>query len=162
MLPGERMAKDPVQSVLDLYPRIYFACHTRHVRDPASGRTLSAHRASILDHLDEVEPLTLNALAEHLGVTAGTMCVHVDRLVRHGYVLRRRDPRDGRRAQLRLSAAGRRVREAKSVLDPDRVRRMLDGLDTGARQDALRGLALLADAADASVRSSRARGRKRR
>jgi len=149
------MAKDPVQRVLDLYPRIYFACHTRHVRDPDSGRALSAHRASILDHLDEVEPLTLGALAEHMGVTAGTMCVQVEGLVRRGYVLRKRDPRDGRRAQLRLSASGRRVREAKSVLDPERVRRMLDGLDDAARLDALRGLALLADAADASVRSSR-------
>lgn len=156
------MARDPVQSVLDLYPRIYFACHTRHVRDPGSGRTLSAHRASILDHLDEVEPLTLGALAEHMGVTAGTMCVHVDRLVRQGYVIRRRDPRDGRRAQLRLSASGRRVREAKSVLDPDRVRRMLERLDGPTRDEALRGLGLLAEAADASVRSAGARRRRRR
>src|SRR5262245_54877071 len=156
------MPKDPVQRVLDLYPRIYFACHTRHVRDPESGRALSAHRASILDHLDEVEPLTLNALAEHLGVTAGTMCVHVDHLVRRGYVLRERDSRDGRRAQLRLSAAGQRVREAKSVLDPERVRQMLDQLEGMERQQALRGLALLAGAADASMRASAPRGRRRR
>jgi DNA-binding MarR family transcriptional regulator len=149
------MAKDAVQQVLDAYPRIYYACHTRHVRDPRTGRALSSHQASILDHLDEVDPLTLGSLAEHMGVTAGTMCVHVDRLVRRGYVLRRRDPRDGRRAELRLSATGRRVREAKSVLDPSLVGRMLDGLDARQRAEALRGLALLAQAADASVRKAR-------
>lgn len=150
------MEKDPVQRVLDLYPRIYFACHTRHVRDPATGRALSTHQASILDHLDEVEPLTLNALADHLGVTAGTMSVHVDRLARRGYVLRKRDPYDGRRAQLRLSASGRRVREAHSVLDPSLVKRMLDELTDVERGRALRGLALLAGAADAAARAGAA------
>lgn len=147
-----REEKDAVRRVLDSYPRIYFACHTRHVRDPKDGRELSTHHVSILDHLDEVEPSTLNALADHLGVTAGTMCVHVDRLVRRGYVLRKRDPQDGRRAQLRLSASGRRVREAHSVLDPVLVRRMLDRLTDVDREQALRGLALLAHAADASAR----------
>src|SRR6187402_496712 len=122
------MADDGVARVLNHYPRIYFACHTRHVHDPATGRALSAHQASILDHLDEVEAMTLTDLSDHMGVTPGTMCVHVERLVKRGYVARLRDPRDGRRAQLRLTAAGRRVREAKSVLDPERVRRMLDGL----------------------------------
>lgn len=156
------MGHDGVARVLNLYPRIYFACHTRHVRDPATGRALSAHQASILDHLDEVEAMTLTDLAEHMGVTAGTMCVHVERLVKRGYVARLRDPQDGRRAQLRLTAAGLRVRAAKSVLDPERVRRMLDGLGAGDRRDALRGLALLADAADASVAAhTRARARKR-
>jgi len=104
----------------------------------------------------------LTDLADHMGVTPGTMCVHVERLVERGYVGRLRDPRDGRRAQLRLTAAGRRVREARSVLDPERVRRMLDGLGAGERRDALRGLALLAAAADASVaKHTRARSRRR-
>jgi DNA-binding MarR family transcriptional regulator len=156
------MADDGVARVLNLYPRIYFACHTRHVHDPATGRAVSAHQASILDHLDEVEAMTLTDLADHMGVTPGTMCVHVERLVRRGYVARLRDPQDGRRAQLRLTAAGRRVREARSVLDPERVRRMLGGLDASARREALRGLQMLADAADASVAAdTRARTRRR-
>ena len=58
------------REVLCLYPRIYFACHTRHVRDPQSGRLLSRHQASVLDHLDEIDPITLNGLARHMGVTA--------------------------------------------------------------------------------------------
>jgi hypothetical protein len=33
-------------AVMTLYPRIYFACHTRHVRDPQTQRMLSRHQAS--------------------------------------------------------------------------------------------------------------------
>src|ERR1044071_873974 len=80
-----------VRSVLEDYPKIFFACHRRHVRDDKARRTLSRHQASILDHLDEVEPLSLNALAAHMGVTASTMSLNVDRLVRDGYVLRQRN-----------------------------------------------------------------------
>ncbi len=67
------------REVMSLYPKIFFACHTRHVRDPQSGRLLSRHQASVLDHLDEVDPITLNGLARHMGVTAGTMSLTIDR-----------------------------------------------------------------------------------
>lgn len=144
------MPPDPVARLLNLYPRIFFACHVRHVVDPATRRRLSAHQASLLDHLDAVDGITLGDLAAHLGVTPGTMSVHVDRLVRKGYVHRGRDPRDGRRAQLRITPAGLRVREASSVLDPDRVARLLACLSAEEREQGLRGLALLAEAADRS------------
>ena len=49
--------QDPVGQVLELYPKIFFACHTRHVRDPSTRRVLSAHQASILDHLDAREQI---------------------------------------------------------------------------------------------------------
>ncbi|HKQ57621.1 MAG TPA: MarR family winged helix-turn-helix transcriptional regulator [Candidatus Eisenbacteria bacterium] len=135
------------RELLEHYPRIFFACHTRHVRDPATRRVLSAHQASILDHLDEVEPTSVMDLARHMGVTASTMSIAIERLSRHGYVIRGRDPRDGRRVNLTLSAAGVRIRDAQSVLDPHRVRAMLQRLAPADRRDALRGLALLARAA---------------
>jgi DNA-binding MarR family transcriptional regulator len=143
--------RDDVRRVMDLYPRIFFACHTRHVRDPETGRLLSAHQASILDHLDEREALRLVDLARHMGVTPATMCLHVDRLAAKGYVRRTRDPRDGRQVELRLTAAGLRVREAKTVLDPERVRALLRRLSTGQRSRAIDGLALLARAARQAV-----------
>ena len=40
------MAKNAVRQLMELYPRIYFACHTRHVRDPRTRRLLSACRHS--------------------------------------------------------------------------------------------------------------------
>ncbi len=132
------------RQVMSLYPRIYFACHTRHVRDPQSQRVLSRHQASVLDHLDEIDPTTLNALARHMGVTAGTMSLSIDRLEAKGYVVRQRDAADRRRVQLRLTTAGVRVRDASSVLDPDRVEALVSRLTPEERDVAIRGLSLLA------------------
>lgn len=140
------MKGDLVQQVMALYPKIFFACHTRHVRDPKSRTILSSHQASILDHLDEREPLPLMDLAKHMGVTASTMSISIERLVRQGYVLRSRDRDDGRRVSLTLSAAGLRVRNSKSVLDPARVREMLTRVAPDHREEVISGLALLAQA----------------
>jgi MarR family transcriptional regulator, organic hydroperoxide resistance regulator len=135
------------QRVMSLYPRIYFACHTRHVRDPQSHRLLSRHQASVLDHLDEVDPITLNGLARHMGVTSGTMSLTIDRLERKGYVVRLRDAADRRRVHVRLTSAGVRVREASSVLDPPLVEAMVARLEGEDRDAAIHGLNLLAAAA---------------
>jgi MarR family transcriptional regulator, organic hydroperoxide resistance regulator len=139
------------RDVLGLYPRIYFACHTRHVRDPQSGRLLSRHQASVLDHLDEVDPITLNGLARHMGVTPGTMSLTIDRLERKGYVVRLRDVADRRRVHVRLTTAGVRVRDASSVLDPALVEAMVGRLSDEDREAAIRGLRLLAGAAQAQM-----------
>jgi DNA-binding MarR family transcriptional regulator len=138
---------DTAQALLNLYPRIYFACHTRHVRDPLSQRLLSRHQASVLDHLDELEPTTLMDLSRHMGVTAGTMSVTVDRLERKGYVVRLRDAADKRKVHLRLTSAGVRVRDASSVLDVARVEALVRRLSDAERQRAIDGLRLLAHAA---------------
>jgi len=138
---------DAVRRVMSNYPRIYFACHTRHVADASQKRVLSSHQASVLDHLDEIEPTGLITLAKHMGVTASTMSLMIDRLARGGYVLRERDAKDGRRVNLRLTKAGVRIKAKKSVLDPERVRCMLDQLNSKERREAIDGLALLARAA---------------
>lgn len=135
-----------INAVMTLYPRIYFACHTRHVRDPQSLRLLSRHQASILDHLDEIAPTTVMDLAGHMGVTAATMSVAIDRLERKGYVVRLKDAKDRRRVHVRLTTAGVRVRESSSVLDPSRVERLVSRLSEDERKRAIEGLALLARA----------------
>jgi DNA-binding MarR family transcriptional regulator len=138
---------DAARDVMRLYPQIYFACHSRHVRDPQTNRLLSRHQASILDHLDEIDPITLNDLARHMGVTPGTMSLSIDRLERKGYVVRLRDTADKRRVHLRLTTAGVRVRQESSVLDPARVESLVARLSDADRAAAIRGLALLARAA---------------
>lgn len=149
-----------VAQVLSDYPRIYFACHTRHVRDAITETVLSANQASILDHLDEHDPTTLTDLASHMGVTPSTMSIAVDRLVRQGYVTRIRDTEDKRRVRLRLTPAGTRIKSEKSVLDPSRVGAVLARLGTAERAEALRGLALLAQASQEHVRATAPRQRK--
>lgn len=149
-----RDVQTAARDLMALYPRIYFACHTRHVRDPQTQRLLSRHQASILDHLDEIEPTTLNDLARHMGVTAGTMSLSIDRLERKGYVMRMRDAVDRRRVHLRLTTAGVRVRQASSVLDPARVEALVARLGDEERDTAISGLALLARAAEQQIEPS--------
>ena len=130
------------------YPRVYFACHRRHVRDETTGRVLSAHQASVLDHLDAVEPTGVSGLAGHMGVTASTMSLTLDRLEVGGFVERRADDADQRRVCVRLTAAGERIKRASSVLDPALVSRLLGVLSEGERARAVEGLALLAAAGE--------------
>lgn len=153
--------RSDVHALLAAYPRIYFACHRRHVRDPQTRRLLSAHQASILDHLDTVDPTTLGDLAGHMGVTPATMSIAIDRLASAGYVTRARSATDRRRAELRLTEAGQRIKSASSVLEPGRVKALLDQIPAKERAAALAGLTRLAHAADAAIRARAQTGRNR-
>jgi DNA-binding MarR family transcriptional regulator len=147
------VAQSEVETVLRCYPQIYFACHRRHVRDEATQSLLSAHQAGILDHLDDVEGTSLLVLARHMGVTASTMSLTVDRLERGGYVRRERSKEDGRRVDLRLTPAGLRVKRQQKVLEPELVAAVLARLSERKRKQALRGLELLAEASSGLIAS---------
>ena len=140
------MAQSEVDTVLRCYPLIYFACHKRHVRDEETQSVLSGHQASVLDHLDDVEATALFDLARHMGVTASTMSLTIDRLQRGGYVLRERSTVDRRRVDLLLTPSGVRIKKQQKVLEPKLVAAVLARLDERKRRQALRGLELLAEA----------------
>ena len=144
-----------IDTVLNAIPRILFACRLRRVRDPRSGQAVSAHRAGILSHLDDEDPTMVGELAEHLGVTASTMSLTLKRLEEVGYIRRDRDPSDRRVTNVRLTEAGARVRDAQTLLDPERVARVLTTLGPAQRAEAIHGLRLLADSADTFVRAGR-------
>jgi len=141
--------------VLRALPRIGYACRTRRVADPGDEARVSAHQALVLSHLDAADPTMVGELAEHLGVTPSTMSLTLKRLEEAGYVRRDRDPADRRVVNVRLTDAGVRVRDARTELDPELIDRMLSLLPEPRRREALRGLALLAEAADALVRRAR-------
>ena len=149
--------QDLVRQLMTFYPQIYFACHTRHVRDPRSNTVLSTHQASVLDHLDEIEPTNLRTLAGHMGVTASTMSITINRLVRQKYVVRKRAMQDARQVNLLLTPAGVRIKSEKSVLDPALVGALLEQLGADERKQALHGLGLLARAAHKAMQNRRTR-----
>lgn len=142
------MSATHARVILDLYPRIFLACHTSHRRDPATRKVLSDSQASLLDHLDEVESIRLTDLARHLGITPSSASLAVSRLAARGYIARSRSPGDGREVRLRLSPSGRRVRDAQEVLNPALVRRLVAKLGPREQVRAIEGLAILAREAD--------------
>lgn len=144
---------DEVDLLMAFYPRIYLACHTRHINDPVKGVKLTANQGSVLDHLDEHEPLALQELALHLGVTPSTMSITVERLVKAGYIQREKDKKDSRKVKLFLTAQGAKIKRSKSVLDAKLVASVLSRLSNEERASALKGLGLLAYAAEMEMKS---------
>jgi MarR family transcriptional regulator, organic hydroperoxide resistance regulator len=109
---------------------------------------LSQHERQLLHHVPQRGGIALNALAAHLALPKSTASVVVKDLERRGYVRRARDARDERRLAIVLSAQGRRVVEADTVLEPDALGRALAGLPAGARGALLDAMEALADAGE--------------
>jgi DNA-binding MarR family transcriptional regulator len=149
-----------MRRLLDAYPAIYLACHRRHVRDDESGRVVTQRQASVLDHLDARRPTTVSKLAEHLGIGRSAMSIAVTRLVRGGYIQRRSVAGDARSVGLTLTAAGARIKDQNSVLDPDLVREMCGLMPPAELERGMQGLELLAKYARIMLRR-RMRGRSR-
>ena len=69
-------------------------------------------------------PVTIGDLAARLGIRHHSTVGLVDRLVSRGYLLRRADPRDRRRAFLSLTAAGERQLAGLSAAHRQELRRV--------------------------------------
>jgi len=68
--------------------------------------------------------VTIGDLAERLGIRHHSTVGLVDRLVSGGYLLRRSDPRDGRRTLLSLTAAGEQALAGLSAAHQRELRRV--------------------------------------
>jgi DNA-binding MarR family transcriptional regulator len=138
---------DDIREVQRLYPQIFVACHTDHVRAASTEWRISSQDASILVHLDRESGLSPRDLARHLGVVPSTLSAAIARLSKLGYLSSQPVAKDRRRRELRLTARGAEAIAATSVLDAERVRALLKKLTGVERKAAVRGLALLARAA---------------
>jgi DNA-binding MarR family transcriptional regulator len=130
--------------LLDAYPAIFLACHRQHVRQDERGKAITEHQASVLDHLHTDRPTTLSKLAEHMGVGRSSMSIVVSRLVRDGYITRRREKNDARSVGLLLTPAGERVKEQNSILDPELMKELFRLLPPRELETALQGVECLA------------------
>ena len=141
------MLDDDAFELQRLYPQIFVACHTNHVRAVSTEWQISSQDASILVHLDRQTGLSPRRLARHLGVSPSTLSAAIKRLTRLGYVTNTPHEKDRRKRELRLTAGGAEAISCVSVLDAKRVRLMMGKLKPKEREEALRGLALFAQAA---------------
>jgi DNA-binding MarR family transcriptional regulator len=141
------MSDDDVYELQRLYPQIYIACHTDHVRAVSTKWRISSQDAAILVHLDREYGLSPRELAKHLSISSSTLSAYLARLSALGYLTNEASKNDGRRREIRLTERGAQAMSGTSVLDAARVRKLLKGLKPADRKDALRGLKLLADAA---------------
>ena len=138
------MLETNVRRLQNAYPAIFLACHQRHLREDGRGNTLTERQASVLDHLDMKTPTTLSKLAEHMGVSRSTMSITVSRLVRGGYIARKKNVEDTRSVELTLTREGVNVREENALLNPERVREIFRKMKPDEVETALRGIESLA------------------
>ena len=139
--------EDQVRLLQQLYPRIYIACHTDHVRAATSSVQLSARDSAILAHFEDSKSLRPSKLARHLGVARSTLSQALKKLVALGYISSQKNETDHRHLNLQLTKQGREAMQAASVLDKDKVAQLLRQLTPAQRKTGLEGLAVLARAA---------------
>ncbi|MFD7015632.1 MarR family winged helix-turn-helix transcriptional regulator [Streptomyces sp. NPDC059161] len=103
-LDSEGVASDLLASISVL---------VRRVRQIPTGSGLSMPERSALSRLDRTGPTTSSALAREAQITAQAMGATLSALQESGLVERRRDPDDGRRVVLSVTAAGRQALQDK-------------------------------------------------
>jgi DNA-binding MarR family transcriptional regulator len=134
--------------VQSAYPSIYLACHSRHQNARTTSDKLSQRDATLLAHLDEHEPVLQSDLARHMGVAKSTLSEALSGLEEQGYTVREPDGQDGRGALIRRTPQGTRAMSTGSVLEPERLRQVLQLLTDQERRRAVEGLELLASATE--------------
>lgn len=134
-------------SLQNAYPQIYLACHVEHIRRRSHVSALSSGDASILAHLSFDGAVTAGRLARHLGIAASSLSARLKHLEKLGYVRRTAASGDRRVARIELTEKGMDASSAASVLDTQRVIKLLEQLKEADRKTAVNGLALLATAA---------------
>jgi DNA-binding MarR family transcriptional regulator len=148
-----RAARDIAREIRQIqrdFPEIYFACQVSHGRRRLAAGALTPQDAVYLGHLDRRRPVSPRRLASHLGIAPSTLSAFIKRMQSFGYLERVPSTRSAREAELRLTAGGELAIGTASILDAERLHMVLGRLDAPSRRTAVRGLALLAQAARAA------------
>ena len=144
-----------VTAIQFAYPQIYYACHTRHDRRRSNAAHLSPRDAQLLVHLDLQAALPVSRLAFHMGLSASTVSEALTRLAALGFVHKAAAASDRRQVGVRLTPKGVAAVRDGSVLETDRLRRVLTRMSKSDRVAAVSGLARLARACGPVIRKKR-------
>ena len=137
------------------YPQIYYACHTRHERRRSSAAHLSPRDAQLLVHLGVDAALPVSKLAFHMDLAASTVSEALTRLEALGFVHKAAVASDRRQVGVRLTAKGVAAVRDGSVLETDRLRRVLTRMAPRDRLAVVSALARLARACGPAIREKR-------
>jgi len=133
----EMEIEESILRVQTAYPRIYLACHSRHQNTRTNQ--ISQRDGSLLAHLNETNPTAQSDLAQHMGVAKSTLSEALGSLEERGLIAR-----NG--SGILRTNQGTAAMSNGSVLEPERLRRLLELLSEDERRRAIDGLELLAGA----------------
>ncbi len=119
-----------------LFPEVYLHFHRR---DAKRGELSGASRGVLL-HLAQSGPLTVGECARHMKRAQSVTSETIEQLVRHGWLAKVRDERDGRRTLVWLTEQGRdRLVDDQSVLSMRLLERALDRMTAEHRRMLIEG-----------------------
>ncbi len=123
--PSRSLSASPAGEFLRNFWRLDHALE-RVSRDMEARLGVTAPQRAMIRCIGRFPGVTATQLAAHFHLDAGTISAALARLEKKGLVRRRRDPRDGRRVTLALTAAGRAVDGATHGTVEHVVERFLD------------------------------------
>ena len=101
---------------------------------------LAPSHGAILSTLYAHGPLPMQQLADHIDRDKSTITALVRRLVKHGYVRKRREAADGRKSIVELTARGRALKPDFDAISRRLTRRAFRGFSRVERERLVRSL----------------------
>ncbi len=138
---GDVSAEHCARRILETVPEVMRLVRGEMRRE--AGEALSVPQFRVLAFLGRNQDASLTAGAGFVGVADATASAAVERLVRRGLVVRRSDPHERRRVQLRLTRAGTALLERARSRAHRRMAARLSDLDARERAVVAHGLDLL-------------------
>jgi DNA-binding MarR family transcriptional regulator len=132
---------DRLNKIMPLIGREFFR---RNTNELSQGK-ITLPQLLVLDFLSENGPSRMTDLAHFIKVSTAAMTGVIERLVRHGYVLRVYEPRDRRIIRIRLIPKGSDLIEKINRQKRETVIHIFGRISESERQDYLRILTRIKD-----------------
>lgn len=101
---------------------------------------LSMASMHVVDAIGVESPRPMANIASDIGITAGTLSIAVDQLVKKGYVERQRSEEDRRIVYLSLTEKGTRAYDAHSRFHNEMIKKVLGNLEDQEEEVLIRAL----------------------
>lgn len=103
-------------------------------------KDLSVREMHILESISKVNNSTMSEVSKDLSITVGTLTIGIDKLIRKGYVLRRRIKEDRRVVIVELTEKGIRANKEHNDFHEEMISSMFVGIDEPEKAVLTRGL----------------------
>lgn len=103
-------------------------------------KDLSVREMHILESISKVNNSTMSEVSKDLSITVGTLTIGIDKLIRKGYVLRRRIEEDRRVVIVELTEKGIRANKEHNDFHKEMISSMFVGIDEPEKAVLTRGL----------------------
>ena len=136
---------DKLTTALLTASRVLVAVAARSLAEHNESVTITQFRTLVV--LRNQPNLSLNQLADQLGVNSSTAMRMINRLLRAGFVTRRDNPADRREIQLALAHAGRKVVDTVTSRRRAEIHRIVRATPVAYRAELIAALRAFAQAA---------------